>query len=1652
MSSPNATSVITILAFSLLLQGCFLTSKVTDLAVKTDSTESPIGDPAFSNNPTSLYISGVTYQSLQLTWTAPAKSFDSYKLAYLQSSTAPTDCAIGTTLSLASNLTNYAVMGLLADTTYSFRLCSVKNGTVTTISEGSFVTGKTLIAPPNNPISFSGVASSISQINLTWASGGGTTVDYRISYQTGATAPTTCDAGTMISESLISGTGYSVTGLTANTQYSFRLCAINGNLTPDVSSGVTTTVTTLQTPPPNPSGLTATPNSDTQITLSWTSGGGSTSGFIIAYQAGANNPADCTIGTVIPASSIIGTSHAITGLTASTAYRFRVCAINSSNSVSSGITVAGTTLATPQAPPPNPTGLTSGSVSDSSVNLSWTSGGGTTADYRISYQTGATAPATCAAGTTISESLIAGTTHSVTGLSSNTQYSFRLCAINGNATPDVSSGITYSVTTAYAAPPNVTGLTATPTSDTQINLSWTSGGGSTSGYRIAYVSGVSAPANCATGTQVGEGSITGTSHTISSLTAATQYSFRVCAINANGTPDVSSGMTATATTLQAAPPNPTGLTATPGGIDSEVTLSWISGGGSTVDYRISYQSGGAAPATCAAGTTISESAISGTSHTVTGLTGGTLYSFRVCAINGNAVPYVSTGITVFTVTKKLATALRTIFTSEAPNKSLNYSIISKNVINNQVIIKDTSDVYKILNVVTGVQSTLSLPGISGTILSFVDITDYSYSTNNYRMIAASNGTNGYILSYNIDTDTYTNLLESDSSYGLYFNDIDYAIFDNYFYVMAYDSTSIRSVLYRTNGASGGTNQVLTTAGAINLLESAGSYLYVSHDPNNTDAKELYRISSGATSSLTLVKDICPGNMSCHGLVSHDFIERRSRGVLGTNFYFVGTDGTTTRLYKTDGTSGGTVALTTLTSEMLRSHYVTLGSVLLFDKDGETWKTDGTVGGTTALTTAIPFMQSGFTYSGNYYWVAESAASNFELWKTDGTPGGTALVDTLEGLYTFGDNRIEGLYLSEENPHFPYVILGTDLIYPARKAQGVELYKVSLTGGGAPVLVKDITPGSGDGVVTAIEDQYPANLFKISPTHFLFSGNLNGEAELWISDGTSAGTILLKDINTHVPGSSIPTGYMAGGAGVIFYAISATHGRELWTSDGTAVGTVEVFDSVTTPIDLESFGIVPVYGSSNWTTTTRNYAPFSNNKLMSIYFDPFRGSELFQLDIVNDTFDLFSELVPGYIGTRSSGANQHSFFANTFFFPVSIGHSTYVHSTDGTLAGTVDALGGLNDMFFNIVFPRAQISTSKVIIPPSDVFDANLEFIVFDTTTRTPSNVSSVCGGTCGRMTNGAVVSITPDIVAYADPNGDIWKTDGTAGGTAMLNIDLTDIDLNSGTAFDSSKYLFFAGKAGVGYGLWATNGTQIGTELVLNLNPSYTVGDVGRYAGSKVWNVNNVFYAVALDSGVKSELYTTGGTGATTSLVKTFNATTQSIFYLVGAEQADTAKIFVLTGDYQNGISNDVFFLNPSDGTLTSIASNTTANFMFTLSPIQYDNVILFQLQNDTDGTFESVKNINVTTNAISTVLTTTAPVSRMCNKGGRLYFTHSDATYGTELWYSNGLASGTQIWQDANPGVSSSEFGSPIEINNKCYLWGRTNSTANSKIFILDF
>src|SRR4029077_4115036 len=109
-----------------------------------------------------------------------------------------------------------------------------------------------------------------------------------------------------------------------------------------------------------------------------------------------------------------------------------------------------------------------------------------------------------------------------------------------------------------------------------------------------------------------------------------------------------------------------------------------------------------------------------------------------------------------------------------------------------------------------------------------------------------------------------------------------------------------------------------------------------------------------------------------------------------------------------------------------------------------------------------------------------------------------------------------------------------------------------------VLVKDIRPGAAE------DDEYaPASLTGVGGRLFFAADDATHGRELWTSNGSRAGTVLVKDINPDVVERDeydYSPSYLTGvGGRCVFAADDATHGAELWTSNGSRAGTVLVKD-------------------------------------------------------------------------------------------------------------------------------------------------------------------------------------------------------------------------------------------------------------------------------------------------------------------------------------------------------------------------------------------------------------------------------------------------------------------------------------------------------------
>ena len=209
--------------------------------------------------------------------------------------------------------------------------------------------------------------------------------------------------------------------------------------------------------------------------------------------------------------------------------------------------------------PGAPTGLTATASGTTAINLSWSApastGGSAITGYKIEVSANGTSGWTDQVANTNSTA----TTYAHTGLVSGDTRHYRVSAINANGT-GVPSNVD-SATTGTTVPGAPTGLTATASGTTAINLSWSApastGGSAITGYKIE----VSANGTSGWTDQVANTNSTATTYAHTGLVSGDTRHYRVSAINANGTgvpSNVDSATTASTNTAAMGAPTITG--------------------------------------------------------------------------------------------------------------------------------------------------------------------------------------------------------------------------------------------------------------------------------------------------------------------------------------------------------------------------------------------------------------------------------------------------------------------------------------------------------------------------------------------------------------------------------------------------------------------------------------------------------------------------------------------------------------------------------------------------------------------------------------------------------------------------------------------------------------------------------------------------------------------------------------------------------------------------------------------------------------------------------------------------------------------------------------------------------------------------------------
>jgi ELWxxDGT repeat protein len=415
-------------------------------------------------------------------------------------------------------------------------------------------------------------------------------------------------------------------------------------------------------------------------------------------------------------------------------------------------------------------------------------------------------------------------------------------------------------------------------------------------------------------------------------------------------------------------------------------------------------------------------------------------------------------------------------------------------------------------------------------------------------------------------------------------------------------------------------------------------------------------------------------------------------------------------------------------------------------------------------------------------------------------------------------------IGSASPSYFFVLNDVLMFRASDGVHGSELWKTDGTEEGT-VMLKDITPG--------LASSYLYGYVVINDTAYFPS---NGS--LWKTDGTEEATVIVKE-NISISGQIINYDGTA-----IFRGISGDIGSELWKSDGTETGTAMIRDIRP---DGDSY--------PNHMTVLGDVVVFSAN-------DGVNGAELWRTDGTEAGTVMIRDINP-------AGNSYPSGFVvldDIVVFTAHNGKERDLWKSDGTEAGT-KLLRAIHDsgntwMSYETVMNDMLFFVSYESVHGSEIWKT-------DGTTVGTQLLRDINPDGCALPRQLTPVNGTLFFVAADGENGrELWKSNGTERGTVLIK------DINpSGSSSPNNltqigDMLYFTANDGVHLNaLWKTDGTSDGTVMVKDISPGATTWKM--ITGLTV--VNDMLFFAADDGVHGTELWKSDGTGEGTFMIGDIN-------------------------------------------------------------------------------------------------------------------------------------------------------------------------------------
>jgi ELWxxDGT repeat protein len=671
-------------------------------------------------------------------------------------------------------------------------------------------------------------------------------------------------------------------------------------------------------------------------------------------------------------------------------------------------------------------------------------------------------------------------------------------------------------------------------------------------------------------------------------------------------------------------------------------------------------------------------------------------------------------------------------------------------------------------------------------------------------------------------------------------------------------------------------------------------------------------------------------------------------------------------------------------------------------------------------------------NGKVVYSADDYNTGRELWISDGTKAGTFI---LKDINPSGDgNPVNPAYYNDNHPlseadHF--IVVNNTAVFVADDGEhGYEIWATDGTAAGT-ILLRDISAGSAS--------SQPAELTRVEDLIFFSADNGISGRELWRTDGTVAGTFIIKDINAGAIGSN-PVELTSLGDKLVFTANDGVAGSEPWMSDATATGTQLLKDVVDGDIGSSSADYVGItddfyfrVGTVIWKSdgTTAGTASF--------YGDPEAEASFIPQAYING--DLY-------------------FIKNDFSLGVEA-----VYTTDGTLGGTHPVysfpfMPGVtyyynwlrvvdDELFFAFSFEdRTQIDvdpqlpllvgvTIQKLNTANGFFD---DFLLNDASIYDPGPEYA-----------------SPEAFDFIHHSNSHYIINSLGGGTSIFKKEegggpsdfetVATFSVASPDALEiASNILFFRGVYSTDFELWRSDGPLATSKLVYNQFSS---------ASSNPQNLidyNNKLYFQASDGllGTSLNLWVTDGSEAGTVKIRPDVILTDNKMAVY-----NNALYFI-------AVNGGVKELWKTDGTDV----NTVLVKSFDIQEIVGGSSVLFLYAYEEVSGYELWKTDG--TDAGTVIVKDIREGEDSSYPDGFTFFNNNlvfradDGANGSEYWISDGSLAGTIILKDINPGTEGSDPGliNTLVHNGMLYfdandgthggeLWRTDGTPAGTQLFI---